>query len=70
MGSAPAFLCPRCGKKYTGHPALSRVDNRTSICPDCGIREALEPMGLPAAEVEKVIAIVRAHTDPGAISEK
>lgn len=34
--------CPKCGHTYQGYPALSRVDNRTEICPDCGIREALE----------------------------
>ncbi len=27
--------CPLCGKSYTGHPALSRLDNETLICPDC-----------------------------------
>lgn len=34
--------CPLCGKAYTGHPALSRRDDRTEICPDCGTREAIE----------------------------
>lgn len=35
-------MCPICGKEYTGHPAMSRRDDRTEICPDCGIKEALE----------------------------
>ena len=39
-------ICPSCGKPYVGYPALSRKDNQTSICPDCGIREALEAAGL------------------------
>ena len=34
--------CPICGKEYTGYPALSRKDDRTEICPDCGTKEALE----------------------------
>lgn len=34
--------CPKCGGEYTEHPALSRTDNETEICPDCGTREALE----------------------------
>lgn len=34
--------CPLCGKKYIGHPALSRKDNKTEICSDCGIREAID----------------------------
>ncbi len=36
-----ARICPRCGRTYTEPPALSRVDNETDICPECGIMEAL-----------------------------
>lgn len=35
--------CPNCGKPYI-HPALSRLDNKTEICPDCGTAEALESL--------------------------
>lgn len=35
-------VCPKCRKPYTGCPALSRVDNQTDICPDCGMREAIK----------------------------
>ena len=28
--------CPKCGKYYVGYPALSREDNETEICPECG----------------------------------
>jgi len=34
-------FCPRCGRTYTDYPALSRYDNRTYICPDCGVEEAM-----------------------------
>ena len=34
--------CPKCKKEFTEHPALSREDNETEICPECGIREALQ----------------------------
>ena len=34
--------CPKCCKEFTEYPALSRVDNETEICPECGVREALE----------------------------
>ena len=27
--------CPICGREYTEHPALSRTDGKTLICPDC-----------------------------------
>ena len=32
--------CPVCGKMYCEPPALSRKDNKTEICPDCGTLEA------------------------------
>lgn len=43
--------CPICGRIYTEPSALSRVDNKTDICPDCGMMEALA-------------AIPRRHLDP------
>lgn len=36
------FTCPKCGKKVTCYPALSRFDNKTEICSDCGTTEAFE----------------------------
>ena len=42
--------CPKCGRTYTERPALSRSDNETLICPDCGTREALESMGISVEE--------------------
>lgn len=33
--------CPKCGKYYVGYPALSREYNKTEICPECGVKEAL-----------------------------
>lgn len=33
--------CPLCKKQYTGYPAISRKDNKTEICPDCGRKEAM-----------------------------
>lgn len=35
-------VCPICGKEYTEHPAISRKDDKTEICPRCGIHEGLE----------------------------
>lgn len=35
-------ICPRCNKKYSGYPAISRKDNKTEICSQCGTEEALE----------------------------
>ena len=36
------YICPKCNQKYTQHPAISKEDNKTNICPACGITEALE----------------------------
>ena len=35
-------VCPICGKSYVEYPAISRRDNKTEICPQCGADEALE----------------------------
>jgi len=49
MKLAPDHICPRCGGdvpntaykgQYSG--ALSRTDNHTEVCSDCGTYEALE----------------------------
>ena len=35
-------VCPNCGSEIKGYPALSRRDNKTEICSQCGQLEALE----------------------------
>lgn len=55
-------ICPLCGEAYAGHPAISRVDNETLICPDCGSRQALEALGISEAEREKIISIINRAT--------
>lgn len=56
-------VCPHCGKEYVQHPALSRRDNRTLICPDCGIREALADLGMDIEDQEGVIAEIHKLSD-------
>lgn len=51
-------VCPLCGRTYGEAPALSRTDNETLICPDCGTRQALESIGVSAEEQEKILAII------------
>ena len=34
--------CPHCGRLIGKHPAVSRRDNKTDVCSNCGTREALE----------------------------
>ena len=54
-------ICPRCGKEYTGRPALSRADDQTPICPDCGTREALESIGVDTAEQDKILKAIHGN---------
>lgn len=51
-------VCPLCGKAYVEQPALSRADNETLICPDCGTRQALESIGIGTAEQDKILSII------------
>ena len=34
--------CPICKKSIIGYPAISRKDNKTEICSQCGQDEAME----------------------------
>lgn len=51
-------ICPVCGGPLTAHPALSRKDNKTEVCPDCGIRQALSDFGMEEAKQEEILALV------------
>ncbi len=54
-------VCPLCGRAYLEAPALSRTDNETLICPDCGTRQALESLGISPEEREKILSILHKH---------
>lgn len=56
-----ADTCPRCGRIFRGRPALSRVDNKTSICPDCGTREALAFIGVDEEEQEQIVSMIHKY---------
>lgn len=34
-------VCPICKHEYDGYPSLSRMDNKTTICSECGMKEAI-----------------------------
>lgn len=57
-----AAVCPVCGKEYKGYPAISRTDNKTEICPDCGTRQALAAVGMEQSEQDKIIAEIHKAT--------
>ena len=56
--------CPRCGREYREAPALSREDNETLICRDCGTREALASIGVDEDEQEQILAIIHNSYHP------
>ena len=57
--------CPKCGKLFSERWAVSRVDNVTIICSDCGTREALESIGVDEKEQEKILNTIHntVHTN-------
>ena len=57
-------ICPRCGSEYQEHPAISRKDNETEICPDCGTLEALEAAGISKEAQEEILKTI--HEAKGA----
>lgn len=54
-------ICPRCGKPYYEPPALSRLDNETFVCPDCGTREALDSIGVSPEEQDAIIRVIHRY---------
>lgn len=62
MAEKETRICPLCGIEYHGVPALSRIDNQTLICPDCGTREALASIGISKEEQDKIVSIIHRNT--------
>ena len=61
---AETKICPHCREAYHGHPAVSRIDNETLICPDCGTREALESLGISPKEQEQILDAIHRSMRP------
>lgn len=38
-------ICPKCNRRFDRLLALSRTDNETMICDECGTKEALDAAG-------------------------
>ena len=51
-------ICPKCGLVYHERSAISRLDNTTAICPDCGTREALMTLGIGVEEQDQIIQAI------------
>ena len=37
------------------------MDNQTPICPECGIRQALESIGVSKEEQEKILSVMHRY---------
>ena len=51
--------CPICGNEYERLLALSRDDNKTMICDDCGTMEALRDAGFPEKTIKETMSQIR-----------
>lgn len=59
-------ICPKCGRAYSDYPAISREDNKTEICPVCGVREAMSSAGMSVGKQREVlIRVTKARYLPG-----
>ncbi len=54
-------ICPLCGQTYGAAPAISRIDNKTPICPDCGTRQALESIGVGKVEQDEILKTIHKY---------
>lgn len=66
MKEIKSRVCAGCSKTYHDYPTLSRKGNRTEICPECGIREALDDAGItPWRNREISVRMVKEQYKPG-----
>ena len=49
------MICPICKKEFNNPPALSRKDNKTKICSECGIVEAINCFEPDKKKAQKLI---------------
>lgn len=53
--------CPKCGRGFKRLLAVSRTDNKTMVCDECGVREALEDCvscgALTPREYAEIVAV-------------
>lgn len=63
--------CPICGRQYAAPSAISRIDNKTEICPVCGAMESISFLSetqrdeIIKAVEEKEIEAGRVEAVPG-----
>ena len=53
--------CPRCKHEMSKYPAISRRDNKTEICSECGIQEAMFDYVMAFSDNQNLKAIKEAE---------
>lgn len=51
--------CPLCGEYYSAPPAISRANDKSKICPTCGMRQAMQVAGFSEEEQQKVFNLLK-----------
>ncbi len=65
------MICPSCKKEFNNHPALSRKDNKTEICSECGLKEALDiALGHDEKLIQEIMNIVLEYDKKAKESKK
>ncbi len=59
----PVAVCPKCGRTYRAPSAISRANNQTPICPECGSREALDSIGCSQEEQDHILGLIREYEE-------
>lgn len=54
-------ICPKCGQPIKGYPAISREDNKTEICSQCGVQEAMQVF--EAAKKQQHLNFIKAFSN-------
>ena len=54
--------CPLCQKIYYEPFALSRTDNKSEICGDCSVKEALSSLGVDEEEQNKILETIHRYS--------
>lgn len=55
------MICPKCNRDFSRLLALSRTDNETMICDECGTKEALDAVGFTEGSPDREAILKEAY---------
>lgn len=55
------MICPKCNRDFPRLLALSRTDNETMICDECGTKEALDAVGFTEGSLTREAILKEAY---------